>query len=891
MVSQPLGTVTFMFTDVEDSTRLWESHPTDMGAALARHDAILRAVVAEHHGHVFTTAGDSFAVAFARAHDAVNAAVKIQRRLADEPSPAQSPIRVRMGLHTGEAQERDGDYFGSAVNRAARVMALAAGDQILVTAATHDVVSDADLGELGFLDLAAHRLKGLTKPEKLYQLTGPGLRNQFPPIDSGITPQSNLPSFGEELIGRGSAISDLRGLLDGHRLVTVTGVGGIGKTRAAIEVAAGLAGHYPDGVWYGELAPIGQPEAVAAAVGQVLGVRQHPARSMIESIAEFGRHRQMLLVIDNCEHVLDAAADLIEAVIAASTGVTVLATSREALGCRGEQAYPLRSLDTSTVGAAATSLFVRRAAEVEPTRSWTQDDLAVIGRICSRLDGIPLAIELAASRTTSLHPSEIEERLGAAFRTLRGGRRAVERHRTLEAAIDWSYEMLDEPARVLFERVAVFSGGFDLSAAEAVGADGDLVEPVDVADLLDDLVTKSLVVADLLHSGHTRYRLLEPLRQYAEDRLAGSGTADDARNRHLDHYTRWAEHWESDIPAEGTEWTDRLRREFPNLRTAVAWAVATNDTERSAQVVASLWPAVFYLQMLEVGDWAEAVLELATIGDTPLGPHVAGIAASARHWRSDIAESLQFAELAIAMPAADLSSRFPAIIEANLLERQGRVAEATARLGLIVPTHPVAAAERAWLRASKDAQAAAVATDLATLREQAERTHSLLIHAMHQSTRAQIAFGTGDTATASDASHLAIEHALRMGAPFFVHINVPTAVSAAATLGQVTHEDLGLIRSSLREQRDAGLELDQWLILAAAAKALLRYGHIDLAIQVAHGCQTSPWRRISPTWIHKLMDGVDDRLTAPAPDSNTPQDLESMVDRVLIAIDRILHTS
>ena len=300
VVSQPLGTVTFMFTDVEDSTRLWESHPTDMGAALARHDEILRIVVAEHHGHVFTTAGDSFAVAFARAHDAVNAAVTAQRRLADEPWPAQTPIRVRMGLHTGEAQERDGDYFGSAVNRAARVMSLAAGGQILLTAATHDVVSDADLGELGLLDLGVHRLKGLTKPEKLYQLNGPGLHEEFPPISPGVAPEGNLPAPIDTLIGRDPDVDQVRELVSSHHLVTVVGVGGIGKTTLVLEAARRIADRYPHGVWLCELAEIGSPDAVPAAIGQAIGCRQHPGltmtaehRRILPATADPARSRQL----------------------------------------------------------------------------------------------------------------------------------------------------------------------------------------------------------------------------------------------------------------------------------------------------------------------------------------------------------------------------------------------------------------------------------------------------------------------------------------------------------------------------------------------------------------------------------------------------------------------
>ena len=536
-----------------------------MGAALARHDEIMRTTVAEHRGHVFTTAGDSFAVAFARAEDAINAAVQAQHRLADEPWPDGAPVRVRMGLHTGEAQERDGDYFGSAVNRAARLMSAAHGGQVVVSASTRSVLIDTATEGVTLVDLGLHILKDLAEPVRVFQVDAEGLRSGFPRLRTATVVSGHLPVVDESLLGRESDIAELRRLMADHRLVTVVGVGGIGKTRVGLDVAGEVRDDFPDGVWFCELAPIGHPDAVAHAVGQVIGVRQHPGRTLVDSIAEFCRERRLLLVIDNCEHVLDAAADLIEAVLTVSSGASVLATSREALGCRGEQTYPLRSLDTSSVDAPAVGLFVRRAGEIAPRREWGADELTTIGRICSRLDGMPLAIELAASRTRSLHPNDIEGRLADAFRVLRGGRRAVERHRTLEAAIDWSYDTLDPSERAVFDRLAVFAGGFDLTAAEAICSDDDQIDPLDVIDLLDDLVAKSLVVLDTPAEGHARYRLLEPLRQYAEDRLATSGTIEQVRGRHVEYFTNWVEAWDAQTPDDGPGWLQRLRREFANL--------------------------------------------------------------------------------------------------------------------------------------------------------------------------------------------------------------------------------------------------------------------------------------------------------------------------------------
>ena len=523
MGDTPTGTVTFLFTDIAGSTRLWEERPDEMRAALAEHDGLVRAAIEENGGYVFATGGDGFAAAFSRAHDAIDAASNAQAALADHPL-----IRVRMGIHTGEVQERDGDYFGPAVNRAARIMAVAHGGQVLLSAATRELLPDRSCRDLG-----EHRLRDLSAAQRLFQL-GEGL---FPVLRSVDVVPSNLPTVLTDLVGRSDDVVELSRLAHRDRVLTLTGTGGVGKTRLALAVAGAVAAEFFDGVWFVELAPvadaagIGRAVAAALGVGSMLGVDQ-------AGVVEYLRGRRLLLILDNCEHVLDAAADFAAAVIAAAPELHVIATSREPLGVDGEVVRRVRSLgvpdesaDAATVDAAdAVRMFVDRATAASGEFVLGPVNRAAVVEICRKLDGIPLAIELAAARVRAMTPEQIAARLDERFRLLSGARRAQERHRTLQAAVSWSYDLLSVEEQVVFRRLSVFPSSFDMAAAESVAGDG-----INVLDDLLHLVDRSLVQHD---PDTGRYRLLETLRQFGAERAVDADEANDLRERYVAHYVR-----------------------------------------------------------------------------------------------------------------------------------------------------------------------------------------------------------------------------------------------------------------------------------------------------------------------------------------------------------------
>src|SRR5271165_4506673 len=505
----PSGAVTFLFTDVEGSTRRWEADADEMRAALATHDEVLRTAIEGHGGFMFKHTGDGVCAAFASPRSAVDAAVAAQQKL---------ELPVRMGIATGEAELREGDYFGAVLNRAARVMAAGHGGQILLAESTAVLLSGVDL-----VDLGPRRLRDLPTPVGVFQVQAEGLRTEFPALRALDASPGNLRAATTSFIGRESEVGEVQAAVKAHRLVTLTGVGGVGKTRLAVEVAARLADEYPDGVWFFELAAVTDPAAVPDAVAAVLGITQQPGKSVSESVAAALEGRVRLLVFDNCEHVRDAAADLVEAILAASATVRILATSREGLGVADEQLWLVPSLDVGAgIDSAAAELFVERARSVVSRFSVTQPSEALtVLEICRRLDGIPLAIELAASRMASMTASEVCDRLGKRFRLLVGSRRGLERHQTLRHAVAWSYDLLDDSEKALLGRCSVFAGGFDLESACAVAGSDD-ADDFAMLDLLDTLVRKSLLVADR-SSGRTRFSMLETVRQFAEENSSRAG--------------------------------------------------------------------------------------------------------------------------------------------------------------------------------------------------------------------------------------------------------------------------------------------------------------------------------------------------------------------------------
>ena len=593
-----------MFTDIEGSTRLWDEHPELMRLALARHDAILRAVIDGHGGFVFSTGGDGVAAAFQRAGDAAAAAVGAQRALLAEPWTAPVELRVRMGLHTGEAYERDGDYFGPPVNRAARVMAAGHGGQILMSSVARELVGPGVDFELH--DLGSHDLRGVTEPLHLFGVSAEGVAwLDRPLVTARARTQGNLPRPVSEWIGSVTELQRRAAELPRRRLVTLTGSGGVGKTRTAIETAWLASDEYPAGVWLVELAAVADPGAVLDAVAATMTIPPQPGLSTLEAIIDGLRGRKLLMILDNCEHVMTQVAELVAAVASRCDTVTVLATSREPLGVAGERVTAVPSLPIAD----AVELFCDRARAADDTVRFDRKELDAVEAICRRLDGIPLAIELAAARIRSLAPTELLPRLDDRFRLLRGaGRGGLERHQTLRATVDWSYQLLTEPEQLAFDRISVFAGTFDLPAAEAVCAD-DAIDDLDIVDLLASLVDKSMVIAEHTNMG-TRYRLLETLRQFGEEHTDARGDTAQLRDRHLGHYVDAAGGADRRRASpEQLEAEETLAAEWDNLRAALDWAITTNDLDAAQAIVAAAGQHSRARMRHELGEWAQRCLD------------------------------------------------------------------------------------------------------------------------------------------------------------------------------------------------------------------------------------------------------------------------------------------
>ena len=602
-MSPPSGTVTFLFTDIEGSTRLWEEHPEAMRVALARHDDILRGAFERHGGHVFKTVGDAFCVAFASAPEALRAAMDAQRALRQEAWGEVGSVRVRMALHAGEAQERDADYFGPALNRVARLLAAGRGEQVLLSRAAREGLELSLPEAVTLHDMGSHRLKDLLLPEHVYQLVHPELPAEFPPLRSLDALPNNLPRQLTSFIGREREMAEVKRLLSVGSLVTLTGPGGTGKTRLALQVGADLLDRYGDGVWLADLAPLTDAPLVPQAVASALGLRDEPGRPLTQTLTDFLASKSLLLVLDNCEHLIEACAQLAAALLAASPRLSVLATSREPLRVPGEVAWPVPSLPLPDPALPlpppenlerydAVRLFRERAVSVQPGFAITSKNAHAVAQICRRLDGIPLAVELAAARVRALPVEQIAPRLDDRFRLLTGGSRtALPRQQTLRALIDWSWDLLNAGEKALLSRLSVFSGGWTLDAAEAVCAGGE-VEGWEVLDLLTGLVDKSLAVYEDPEGG-ARYRLLETVRQYARDRLGEAGEEGAVKRQHRDFYLALSEEAEPFLRGqEQVAWFGCLEAEKGNLRAALEYCFAEagpGGDGRALRFVAALW--------------------------------------------------------------------------------------------------------------------------------------------------------------------------------------------------------------------------------------------------------------------------------------------------------------
>ena len=596
------GSVTFLFSDMEGSTRLWEKHPEVMQVALARHDVLLRETIEAHGGYIFKTVGDAFCAAFHTAPAGLEASLAIQRALLVE-NWGETPIRVRVALHTGNAQERDGDYFGPSLNRVARLLSAGHGGQILISAVTQELVRDQLTPGVSLNDLGERRLKDLDRAERIFQLVVPGLPADFPPLKTLESFPNNLPLQLTSFVGREKEIAEVKRLLGAARLLTLTGPGGTGKTRLSLQVAADLLDRFPDGVWLVELAVVSDPALVPQTVASVLSVREEPGTPLIKTLTDYLRAKSLLLIMDNCEHLIGAAAQLVETLLRTCPHLQVLASSREALGIAGETSFRVPALSAPTLQSPAlwasdlqsltqyeaVWLFIDRAVAVRAEFQVTNANAPALAQICCRLDGIPLAIELAAAKMRAMSVEQIAARLDDRFRLLTGGSRtALPRQQTLRALIDWSYDLLGETERVLLCRLSVFAGSWALEAAEMVCGDDDTLPAVDVLDVLTRLVDKSLVVAEE-QSGETRYRLLETIRQYARDKLLESGEDAQIRTRHLDFFLRLAEEVEPKLrgPAQ-YDGLKRLEIAHDNLRSALEWSTSAGYVERGMRLASAL---------------------------------------------------------------------------------------------------------------------------------------------------------------------------------------------------------------------------------------------------------------------------------------------------------------
>ncbi len=600
MARLPTGTVTFLFTDIEGSTRLVQ-HLGDARSEqiFADHRRLLRDAVEAAGGSVAEDQGESFLFVFQRARDAVLAAVTAQRTLAGHPWPEGAAVRVRMGLHTGEPVSTGETFVGVDVHRVARICQAGHGGQVLLSQTPRDLVEEDLPGGVSLRDLGEHRLRDLAKPQRLFQVVIRNLPTDFPPLRSLDVLPNNLPIQLTSFIGRERNIEEVKRLLSETRLLTLTGVGGVGKTRLALQIAARVLDELKNGVWLVELAAVADPALVPQTVASALGAREQPGRPIMATLVDFLRPKQLLLALDNAEHVIEACAQLADTLLRTCPDVRILATSREGLSIAGETLWRVPSLSLPDLQQLppvghlmefeAIRLFVERAKAVLPGFKLTDQNALAVVRICRQLDGLPLAIELAAARVNLLSGEQIVARLDDRFRLLTGGgRTTVPRQQTLRAVIDWSHDLLSAKEKTLLRRLSVFAGGWALEAAEAV-CSGNGVETGEALDLLTQLVDKSLVVVEMNDAG-PRYRLLETLRQYGQDRLLESGEAADVRDRHREWYLVLAERAELEL--RGTQqlvWMQRLETEHDNFRAALEWVLGSKDAEVRLRLAVALW--------------------------------------------------------------------------------------------------------------------------------------------------------------------------------------------------------------------------------------------------------------------------------------------------------------
>ncbi len=636
MTELPRGSVTFLFTDIEGSTRRWEADPEVMNAALVSHDDVLRGAVESHGGVVFKHMGDGMIAVFAGPQAAVAAAIDAQRRL---------ELPVRMGIASGVAELRNGDYFGLPLNRASRVMAAGHGGQILVTGSVAASVPGVE-----FLDLGTHQLRDVPEPMRLHQVCADGLGSVFPPLKTQGTP-GNLVLQQSSFIGREAELAELTDRMRTHRLVTLTGAGGVGKTRLALATAGALVEEFIDGVWLVELAPVHDAAAVPDLVAGTLGITPRPDVCVIDSITQVVTAKRMLIVLDNCEHVLDAAAAVATALLTRCEDVRIIATSREGLRVTAEQLWPVPPLRMDGGSESeAVRLFIERARAVQPAFHMNGDaHLEDVQAICSGLDGLALAIELAAARMVSMTPYDVRRRLGDRFRLLAGAGRGMEHHQTLRSAVSWSYDLLDDDERQLLNRCSVFADGFDAEAATQVCGDGYWDE-YQVLDLLHSLVRKSLLTTERL-AGSARYGCLETIRQFAREQLAASDALETMQRRHAKYFAdRVTAAWETFNSPQQRAALDFVDSDLANLRAAYLWTRNHDELEWAVAIAAHAATIGIILQCFEPAAWAEElVVEAEAAGVRQLPRLLTGASVCGLMGRP--IEGIEYAQRALSLEA------------------------------------------------------------------------------------------------------------------------------------------------------------------------------------------------------------------------------------------------
>ncbi|MFO7583821.1 MAG: adenylate/guanylate cyclase domain-containing protein [Anaerolineales bacterium] len=613
------GPLTFLFTDLENSTPLWENYPVEMRQASARHDALLRAIIEQHRGWVVKTTGDGFHAVFESPADGVAAALAGQLVIGAEPWPETTgPLKVRIGLHTGESQEREGDYFGAEVNLAARVMGLGHGGQVLLSDTTATLVKRSLPENCSLLELGEHRLKGISAIVQIHQLCHPDLAAEFPALKSLATFKHNLHRQLSTFIGREKELGEVKRLLKNTPLLTLLGPGGTGKTRLMLQVAEEVIEDYPDGVWLVELAPLTDPALIPERVAASLNLQEQPGRKIFDTLAGYLRRRELLLLLDNVEHIVQASAEFTEQLLEHCPKLTMLITGREALFIEGETAIQVPPLSLpkekqtleEIAGSEGVQLFLERARAVRPDFALTEGNGATIAEVVRRLDGIPLALELAAARLRMLTIEQINEHLNDRFRLLTGGRRtALPRQQTLQALIDWSWQLLDQKEQILLRRLSVFSGGWDLEAAQTVTGFNPL-DTFDVFDQLEQLINKSLITVAYPPSGEARYGMLESIRQFAQDKLFEANEGEILRDRHADYFVKFAQESEYHLVRDTmVSWVKRILLEMDNLRAVLTWTF--DDRPELALRISSalLYHWAHWIHPSEARNWLETSID------------------------------------------------------------------------------------------------------------------------------------------------------------------------------------------------------------------------------------------------------------------------------------------